>query len=201
MRIRREDEELLSYLKLLGAGLGAIIWLCIVFHFYKNANNELAAERQYIAKTAPILALTGLQLMPKHVAQSDKVSGRILENFNQAQDRLNRIEKGFWTSLPLAPLIGLFVAAGIMGLIGGYYSIGLLSWIGTLATFKVIRSTYKLIWYIKPEFDGGKPQIQDDNNPFIERNKNRVLPGILIMSAMGLIGLILLSIVVYYYTA
>lgn len=199
MRIRREDEELLNYLKLLGAGLGVILAVFVVFHFYKNANNQLAEERQYVAKTAPILALTGLQLMPKDVALSDKVAGKLLDNINQAQSKLERLEKGFWTSLPLAPLVGIFAAAGIMGLIGGYYSVGLLSWIGTLVTFKFIRSTYKLIWYIKPEFDGGKPQIPDDDNAFVERDKDRILPGILIMSAMGLIGLILLSIVVYYY--
>jgi len=198
MRIRREDEEFLNYLKLLGAGLGAILAVFVVFHFYKNANNQLDREREYVAKTAPILALTGLQLMPKDVAQSDKVAGRLLDNINQAQDRLDRIENGFWTSLPLAGLVGVFAAAGIMGLIGGYYSVGLLSWIGTLATFKVIRSTYKLIWYIKPEFDGGKPQIPDDD-AFIERDKDRILPGILIMSVMGLIGLILLSVAAYYY--
>lgn len=199
MRIRREDEELLNYLKLLGTGLGVILAVFVVFHFYKNANNQLAEERQYVAKTAPILALTGLQLMPKDVALSDKVAGKLLDNINQAQSKLERLEKGFWTSLPLAPLVGIFAAAGIMGLIGGYYSVGLLSWIGTLVTFKFIRSTYKLIWYIKPEFDGGKPQIPDDDNAFVERDKDRILPGILIMSAMGLIGLILLSIVVYYY--
>lgn len=198
MRIRREDEELLNYLKLLGAGLGAVLSVFVVFHFYKNANNQLAQERQYVAKTAPILALTGLQLMPKDVAQSDKVAGRLLDNINQAQDRLDQLEKGFWTSLPLVPLVGVFAAVGILGLIGGYYSVGLLLWIGTLATFKLIRSTYKLIWYIKPEFDGGKPQIPGDN-ALIERNKDRILPGILIMSAMGLIGLIILSITVYYF--
>jgi len=196
MRIRSEDEELLNYLKLLGAGLGAILAVFVVFHFYKNANNQLAQERQYVAKTAPILALTGLQLMPKDAGQSDKVAGRLLDNINQAQSKLDRLEKGFWTSLPLAPLVGIFAAAGILGLIGGYYSVGLLTWIGTLATFKFIRSTYKLIWRIRPEFDGGKPQIPNDN-ALIERDKNRILPGILIMSAMGLIGLILLSIVVY----
>lgn len=198
MRIRREDEEFLNYLKLLGAGLGAILSVFVVYRIYSNANNQLAAERQYVAKTAPILALTGLQLMPKNVAPSDKVVGRFLDNINQAQYRLDRLEKGFWTSLPLAPLAGIFAAAGIMGLIGGYYSVGLLTWIGTLATFKFIRSTYKLIWCIRPEFDGGKPQIPNDN-ALIERDKDRILPGILIMSAMGLIGLILLSVVVYYY--
>ena len=198
MRIRREDEEFLNYMKLIGAGLGAIIAVFIVFHLYKNANNQLVKEKQYVEKTVPILALTGLQQMPKDVAQSDKVAGRLLDNINQAQDRLDRIENGFWTSLPLVLLVGVFAAAGIMGLIGGYYSVGLLSWIGTLATFKLIRSTYKLIWYIKPDFDGGKPQIPDDN-AFIERDKDRVLPGVLIMSAMGLIGLFVLSFIVYYY--
>ena len=40
-------------------------------------------------------------------------------------------------------------------------------------------------------------KFQDDNNIFIERDKDRALPGILIISVMGLIGLIVLSVAVY----
>ena len=200
MRIRHEDAEFLNYVKLIGAGLGALIAVFAVFHFYKNANDQLEKERQYVEKTAPILALTGLHLMPKDGAHTDKVAGRVLEDINQAQNRLNGMEKGFWTRLPRPMLIAVFAVAGIAGLVGGYFSVGLLSWAGTLATFKIIRSTYKLVWYINPDFDGGKPQSAVDNN-FIERDADRVLPGIFIVFAMGLIGLALLSLVVYYFTA
>ncbi len=75
-----------------------------------------------------------------------------------------------------------------------------MAWIGTLATIKLIRSAYSVIWCIKPDFDGGKSQTLDDNSyVIIFRDKDRILPGVLVISVMGVIGLILLSLAVYFF--
>ena len=202
MQIRREDEEFINYLKLLGAGLGAILAVFAVFLIYNNAKNQLADQRRYAEKNIPLLALAALPLTPEDTGRPERqVDAGLLANASQAQSKLDRLENGFWISLPLPALTAICAAAGVAGLIGGYWSVWLLSWIGALATLKLIRSVYNIIWCIKPQFDGGKLEFQDDNNNiFIERDKGRVLPGILIISVMGLIGLIVLSVVVYYFS-
>ena len=41
--------------------------------------------------------------------------------------------------------------------------------------------------------------LDANNNVFVVRDKDRVLPGVLVISVMGVIGLILLSLAVYYF--
>jgi hypothetical protein len=201
MQIRREDEGFINCLKLLGAGLGAILAVFAVFLIYNNANNQLADQRRYAEKNIPLLALAALPLTPEDTGRPERqVDAGLLADASQAQSKLARLENGFWISLPLPALAAICATAGVTGLIGGYWSVWLLSWIGTLATVKLLRSVYEIIWCVNPQFDGGKLEFQDDNNNiFIERDKNRVLPGILIISVMGLIGLIVFSVAVYYF--
>jgi len=202
MQIRRQDQEFINYLKLLGAGLGAILAVFAVFLIHNNAKNQLADQRRYAEKTIPLLALAALPITPEDTGWPERqVDAGLLANANQAQSKLDRLENGFWISLPLPALAAICAAAGVAGLIGGCWSVWLLSWIGTLATLKLIRTAYNIIWRVNPQFDGGKLEFQDENNNiFIERDKERVLPGILIISVMGLIGLILLSVAVYYFS-
>ncbi|MHC5061437.1 MAG: hypothetical protein ACYTFK_10180 [Planctomycetota bacterium] len=200
MQIRREDEEFINCLKLLGSGLGAILTVFVVFCIHSNANKQLAEHRRYIENNTPILALANLQVTSENIGQGKKKLVRgILDNAGQAQSELIEIEEGFWAGLPLGALAGVCAVAGVAGLIGGYWSVWLLSWISALVTIKLIRSAYEVIWRLNPEFDGGKSQARDnDNNVYIKRDKDRVLPGILTISLMGLIGLILFSVAVYY---
>jgi hypothetical protein len=201
MQIRGQDQEIINYLKLLGAGLGAILSLFVVLGFYNNAKKQLAEERRYLEQNTPILTLAGLQLAPQKAGQPDEmVVTRLSGSANQAQTGLYQLEKGFWAGLPLGGLAVICAVAGVAGLVGGYWSVWLLAWIGTFATIKLIRSAYSVIWCIKPDFDGGKSQkLDQDNKIFVLRDKNRILPGVLVISVMGVIGLILLSFVVYYF--
>jgi len=200
MQIRREDQEIISYLKLLGAGFGAILSLFVVLGLHDIAENKLADERQYLQQNAPLLALSGLQLAPK-AGQPDQMVIRPLSGrANQAQTEPYQLEKGFWAGLSIPALSGICLIAAAAGLVGGYWSVWLLAWIGTFATIKLIRSVYSVIWFIKPDFDGGKSEITDENNNvLILRDKDRVLPGVLVISVMGVIGLVLLSLAVYYF--
>ncbi len=194
MQIRREDEELIHSLRLVGAGLGTILAVLVVFSTYNHAKGRLAEQRQYVQQKAPLQALAGSQLMFKNAGQSNKIVDGLLENVKQAQFELDRLEDGFWGTLPLAGLVGMSAAASVVGFAGGYCSIWLLSWIGTISTIKLIRSIYKVIRRIRPEFDGGDTQIDD------RRDKARVLPSILKLSVIVLIGLAVLATAVYWFT-
>jgi hypothetical protein len=200
MQIRRQDQEIINYLKLLGAGLGALLSLFVVLGLHDIAKNQLADERQYLQKNAPLLALSGLRLASK-AGQSDEMVIRPLSGrADQAQTEPYQLEKGFWAGLSLPALSGICLIAAAAGLVGGYWSVWLLAWIGTFATIKLIRSIYAVIWCIKPDFDGGKSEITDaNNNVLILRDKDRFLPGVLVISVMGIIGLTLLSLAVYYF--
>ncbi len=201
MQIRSRDQEIINYLKLLGAGLGAILSLFIVLGLHDIAKNKLADQRRYLEKNAPLLALSGLRLVSSQAGQpGDMVIRPLSGSANQAQVEFYQLEKGFWAALPLPALAGICLIAGAAGLVGGYWSVWLLAWIGTLATIKLIRSAYSVIWRIKPDFDGGKSETQDDNNNvLIVRDRDRFLPGVLVISVMGVIGLILLSLAVYFF--
>ena len=201
MQIRREDQEIISYLKLLGAGFGAIMSLFIVLGLHDIAKNQLADERQYLQQNAPLLALSGLRLVPSQAGQPGQmVIKNLSARADQAKTEPYQLEKGFWAGLSLPALSGICLIAAAAGLVGGYWSVWLLAWIGTLATIKLIRSAYSVIWCIKPDFDGGKSEITDENNNvLIVRDKDRFLPGVLVISVMGVIGLTLLSLVVYYF--
>lgn len=200
MQIRRQDQEIINYLKLLGAGLGVILSLFVILSLYNNAKNQLADQRRYLEKNSPLLALAGLQLAPKEVGQTDEiVVARLSGSDNQAQTELYQLEKGFLVGLPLGGLAVICAVAGIVGLVGGYWFVWLLSWIGTFATVKLVRSAYYVIWRFNPDFDGGISQILDkNNNVYVVRDENRILPSILVISVMGVTGLVLLSFVVYY---
>ena len=201
MQIRREDQEIISYLKLLGAGFGAIMSLFIVLGLHDIAKNQLADERQYLQQNAPLLALSGLRLVPSQAGQPGQmVIKNLSARADQAKTEPYQLEKGFWAGLSLPALSGICLIAAAAGLVGGYWSVWLLAWIGTLATIKLIRSIYAVIWCIKPDFDGGKSETTDENNNvLILRDKDRFLPGVLVISVMGVIGLTLLSLAVYYF--
>jgi hypothetical protein len=201
MQIRRQDQEIINYMKLLGAGLGAILSLFIVLGLHDIAKNKLADERQYLQKNASLLALSGLRLVQNQAGQPDQMVIKSLSaRADQAEAEPYQLEKGFWAALSLPALSGICLIAAAAGLVAGYWSVWLLAWIGTFATIKLIRSAYSVIWCIKPNFDGGKSQTLDDNsNVIIFRDKDRILPGVLVISVMGVIGLVLLSLAVYYF--
>ena len=196
MQIRRQDQDIINYMKLLGAGLGALMSLFIVLGLHGNAKKQLADQIRYLEKNAPLLALAGLRLAPKTGQPDETVATSLSGSANQAY----QLEKSFWAGLSLPALSGICLIAGSAGLVGGYWFVWLLACIGTFATIKLIRSAYSVIWRVKPNFDGGKSQTLDDNsNVIIFRDRDRFLPGVLVISVMGVIGLIMLSLAVYFF--
>ena len=200
MQIRRQDQEIINYMKLLGAGLGVLLSLFVILGLYNDAKERLADQMRSLEDNSPLLAMAGLQLAPKAAGAADEMVVEPLPGgTNKDQTESYQLEKGFFASLTLPGLALICAAAGTAGLIAGYWTVWLLSWIGLFATIKLIRSAYCVIWRFKPDFDGGKSEMLDkNNNVYIERDKNRILPGVLVISVMGLLGLALLALVVYY---
>ena len=199
MQIRREDKEHISYRKLIGAGVGAILAVLVVFYFHRSAKNQLYQQRQYIKLDTPILALENSQLIEDLGSVANIVDG-LFDNAKQANAKLGQLENSFWTSLNFTGLMVLCVSVCVVGLTVGYCSVWLFSVIGTLGTINLIRQTYKIIWRIKPDFDGGRQQKQNGENILIKRDSQRILPGIIKISVMSVIGLTILWIALYYYT-
>jgi hypothetical protein len=199
MQIRQEDKELINYLRLLGAGLGAILAVLTVFHFHNNAKNQLSQQRHYVQQNSPLAALANLNLIGDSGGKNN-IAGEFLDNVKQDNAELTRLEKGFWANLSMVDLTVLSAIACVGGLIGGFYSVWLISALGTMGIIQLVRLTYKIIWRIKPDFDGGKQQIQDGTNVLIKRDKHRLLSGVLKMSVIALICLTVLWLAVYYFT-
>ena len=165
MQIRRQDQEIINYMKLVGAGLGVILSLFIVLGLYNDAKERLADQMRCLENNSPLLALAGLQLAPKAAGATDEMVVEPLPGgTNKDQIEAYRLEKGFWASLNLPALAVVCAAAGAAGLFGGYWTVWLLSWIGVFATIKMIRSAYCVIWRFKPDFDGGKSEVLDKDN-------------------------------------
>ncbi|MEE9370811.1 MAG: hypothetical protein V3W45_04990 [Sedimentisphaerales bacterium] len=199
MQVRQEDKELINHLSLLGVAIGGILAVLAVFHLRDNAKNQLFQQRHYVQQISPLLDLANSK-PTEDLGGANNIAGGFLDNVERANAKLSRLENGFWATLPLRHLMMLCAAAFAGGLIGGYYFVWLISAIGTFATIKLIRLAYKIIWRKRPDFDGGRQQIRSGNDVLIEREKHRILSGILKMCMLALIGLIILWVAVYYYT-
>ena len=199
MQIRRKDKEFIHNLRLLGAGIGVILTVLAVFHLRNNTKNQLSQQRTYVQQNSRLSALTNLQL-PKDLGITDNIAGGFLENIEQDNAELARLEKGFLANLSSTDLALLCAALCVAGLTAGYCSVWLISTIAAFGFVKLIRDTYKIIWRIKPDFHGGRRKIQNNDNVMIKRDKHRILPGLIIMSVMALIGLTILWLTVYYCT-
>lgn len=199
MRIRQEDKEFINYLRLLGAALAAILAVLTIFHFHNNAKNQLSQQQHYIRQNSHFSALENLNLV-KDAEGTNNITGELLDNVKQDSAKLNQLENGFWANLSPVDLTVLSAIACVTGLIGGFYSVWLISALGTMGTIRLIRLTYKIIWRLNPELDGGKQQIQDGTGALIKRDKYRMLSALLKMAVIVLICLSILWLTVYYFT-
>ena len=196
MLIRREDEEFINSLKLFGAVVGAVLSVVFVFGVRDRAVNRVAQQTEHMQQNAPLLVLAGVDVTSEQPAKPNESVGEFVNNVSQTRSELHQIDRGFWSTLPRNKFIAIFVATGVGGLAGGYFSVWLLSYIGTIATIKLIRSTYKVIWRFNPTFDGGRPDQQNDNNT-IERDDRRILPGVVKLLVMAFFGLCVLGAAVF----
>jgi hypothetical protein len=199
MLIRREDEEFINSLKMFGAIVGAVLSVVFVLGVRNRAVERTTQQREHVQQNAPLLVMAGVEVTSEQRAKPNESVAEFVHNVNETRTELSQIERGFWSTLPQNRLIAICVAAGTAGLLGGYCSVWLLSYIATIATIKLIRSAYRVIWRFKPDFDGGAPSRQEDSGR-IERDDRRILPGVIKLMVMAFFGLCVLAVAVVCFT-
>ena len=200
MQIRREDEEFIHSLKNFGAILGMVLSVLAVLRVRGNANDLLVEQRQNLNQYASLFVLTGMTATNEESSKDNETVSEFVRNVNATRSEFDELGSEFWAKLSFTGLAGICVATGIGGLAGGYLSMWLLSWIGTITMIKFIRSAYGIMLRIKPDFDFGRPGAGSNNQGQVTRDADRILPGIVKLSAMAIIGLAILAIVILWIT-
>ena len=200
MQIRREDEEFIHSLKMLGAILGMVLSVLAVLRIRDNANDRLAEQRESLDQYALLLVATGMTATNEEGKKDIETVGEFVSNVNETKSGFAELGNEFWAKLSFTGLVGICVGAGVGGLLGGYFSIWVLSWIGTVMMFKFIRSAYGIMWHLKPDFDGGRPEAVSNDEGKVKRDTDRILPGIVKLSLMAIVGLAILAIVILWVT-
>lgn len=200
MQVRREDEEFIHSLKMFGAILAMVLSVLVVLRIRDNANDRLAEQRESLDQYALLLVATGMTATNEESKKDIETVGEFVSNVNETKSQLDELGNEFWAKLSFTGLAAICVGAGIAGLVGGYFSIWVLSWIGTVTMFKFIRSAYGIMWRLKPDFDGGRPEAVSSEGGRVKRDTDRILPGIVKMSVMAIISLAILAIVILWVT-
>ena len=201
MQIRREDEEFIQSLKRLGAILGMVLSVLAVLKIRDNANDLLAEQRQNLNQYAPLMVLSSMTATNEESKKKkNETISEFVRNVNETRSEFDELGSEFWAKLSFTGLAGICIGAGIGGLMGGYFSMWMLSWIGTITMIKLIRSVYRIMWRIKPDFDGGKPGTVSNNRGQVTRDTDRILPGIVKLSVMAIVSLTILAIVILWIT-
>ncbi len=200
MQVRREDEEFIHSLKMFGAILAMVLSVLVVLRIRDNANDRLAEQRESLDQYALLLVATGMTATNEESKKNIETVGEFVSNVNETKSDLDELGNEFWAKLSFTGLAAICVGAGVGGLVGGYFSIWVLSWIGTVTMFKFIRSAYGIMWRLKPDFDGGRPEAVSSEGGRVKRDTDRILPGIVKMSVMAIISLAILAIVILWVT-
>ncbi len=200
MQVRREDEEFIHSLKMFGAILAMVLSVLLVLRIRDNANDRLTEQRESLDQYALLLVATGMTATNEEGKKDIETVGEFVSNVNETRSGFDELGNEFWAKLSFTGLAGICVAAGIGGLVGGYFSIWVLSWIGTVTMIKFIRSAYGIMWHLKPDFDGGRPEAVNSEEGRVKRDTDRILPGIVKMSVMAIISLVILAIVILWVT-
>ncbi len=200
MHVRREDEEFIHSLKKLGAILGMVLSVLAVLRIRANANDLLAEQRAGLHQYAPLLVLTDMTVTNEESKKDNETVSEFVWNVNETRSEFDELGSEFWAKLSFTGLVGISVGAGIGGLLGGYFSVWALSWIGTVMMIKFIRSVYGIMWRLKPNFDGGRPGEVSNDQGLVKRDTDRILPGIVKLSVMAIVGLAIFAIVIIWIT-
>ena len=200
MKVRREDEQLINSLKMFGGAVGLVLSVLAVLQVSGNARNRLAEQREMLHQYAPLLAANGMAVMKEEGKRNDGTVSEFVRNFNEVRAEFDSMGGEFWVKLSFTGLLGICVGAGVGGLLGGYFSMWALSSVGTVAMIRFIRGLYGVMWRINPHFDGGMPDAAAKSDGWINRDTDRVLPGIVKLLTMAVIGLVVLAVVIFWIT-
>lgn len=194
MRIRVEDKQIVIYIAMLGAVLGAGGCALTILNLAKKSHNQLVEVRQQIQVCASVLILENLG-----GSDPDPASKAILED-QKRQIELHKVvlrdvESQFWNRLPEWGLMVLCIGGGLAGLLSGFAGFWLIGLFGSGLLYSFIRVLYRLMRWIAPR-SCDRPEViaaLRAGQQVSLRDGSRVLPTAIKISLLFLIASVILG--------
>lgn len=194
MRIRVEDKQIVIYVAMLGAVLGAGGCVLTLLNLAKKSHNQIAEVRQQIQVCASILVLENLG-----GPDPDPTSKTILDD-QKRQIELHKLvlrdlEGQFWNRIPEWGLMALCIGGGLAGLLTGFAGFWLIGLIGSGLLYSFIRILYRIFRWIAPK-SCDRPEIiaaLRAGQQVSLRDGSRVLPAAIKISLLFLIASVILG--------
>jgi hypothetical protein len=205
MPIRREDKEFIQALSLLGAVFGACIGLIAVMHFSDRAHETYSEQTTYVETQAALLKLQSSVVNPNNPIADETVLNQVQKQMDQTPAQEPVAEKSFWVDMNRYGYIGLCAGGCVVGAIGGYSSIWLAGWVGSVIVLYSIRLLYFMIRRVSPALVDKKVKIDPEQNPGTvagyQRDDGRILPVVVKLCFFVVLVLSLLAAIVWKLTA
>ncbi|MHC4883372.1 MAG: hypothetical protein ACYTCV_12385 [Planctomycetota bacterium] len=204
MPIRREDKEFIQALSLLGALCGAFIGFFSVIHLSDRARETHTEQTEYTQTQAALLKLKTTIVNPSNPISNENVLSQVQQHIPPGPAPEVAPRKSFWLRLPRWGYIGLCGGGGIAGAIGGYCSIWLVGWVGTIFVLYLIRGMYKAIGKVAPNATAVKNSPAGSTQSYTgqyQRNEERILPTLVKLFFLIAFILSILAAVVWHLTA
>jgi hypothetical protein len=149
MRIRVEDKQIVIYVAMLGAILGAGGCVLTLMNLAKRSHNQLAEVRQQMQVCASVLILENLG-----GSEPDPASKAILDD-QKRQMELHRVvlrdlESQYWNRMPEWGLMAMCIGGGLAGLLSGFAVFWLIGLLGSGILYSFIRFLYRLMRWVAP---------------------------------------------------
>ncbi len=194
MRIRVEDKQIVIYVAMLGALLGAGGCVLTLLNLAKRSHNQLAEVRQQMQVCASVLILENLG-----GSEPDPASKAILDD-QKRQMELHRVvlldlESQYWNRIPEWGLMALCIGGGLAGLLSGFAVFWLIGLCGSGILYSFIRFLYRLMRWVAPRACD-RPEViaaLREGQQVSLRDESRVLPAAIKISLLFLIASVILG--------
>ena len=203
MPIRREDKEFIQSLSLLGALFGACIGVFAVVHLSDRARETHTEQTEYTQTQAALLKLKTTIVNPSNPISDENILSQVQQHAPQGPAPEVTSQKSFWLRIPHWGYIGLCGGGGIAGAVGGYCSIWLVGWVGSIFVLYLIRGMYRAIGKVAPNAPAVKNTgagTQTYTGQY-QRNEERILPTLVKLFFLLAFVLAILAAVVWKLTA
>lgn len=194
MRIRVEDKQIVIYIAMLGAVLGAGACVLTLLNLAKRSHNQIAEVRQQIQVCASVLMLENLG-----GTDPDPTSKSIIDD-QKRQIELHKLvlrdmESQFWNRIPEWGIMALCIGGGLAGLLTGFAGFWLIGLIGSGLLYSFIRFLYRIMRWVAPKACD-RPEViaaLRAGQQISLRDGSRVLPAAIKISLLFLIASVILG--------
>ncbi|NLH17665.1 MAG: hypothetical protein GX455_13900 [Phycisphaerae bacterium] len=194
MRIRVEDKQVVIYIAMLGAVLGAGGCVLTLMNLAKKSHKQMDEVRQQMQVCASVLVIENLG-----GSDPDPTSKAIIDD-QKRQIELHKVvlrdlEGQFWNRLPEWGLMAMCIGGGLAGLLSGFAVFWLIGLIGSGLLYSFIRLLYRIMRWIAPQ-SCDRPEViaaLRAGQQVSLRDSTRVLPTAIKISIFFLIASVILG--------